>query len=147
LIIGTWSDFICVVWKHEATLEGVGELERAVEAFATAKQEGFAVLVVVEPNAPAPSAATRQAIANSLRRGAGRVHCSAVVFEAAGFRGSAVRAVVAGMTMLAKQPYPHRVFDSVTAAATWMVAEGPSRWRHLAPALVSAMTQLRRGTA
>ena len=45
------------------------------------------------------------------------------MFEGSGFRAAAVRSVVVGLTMLAKQGFPHKVFANLPDAADWLDAE------------------------
>jgi hypothetical protein len=75
-----------------------------------------------------PPSPVRQAVADFLAEGSTFIKCSAVLMEGAGFRAAAVRSVVTGLTMLARQAYPHRVCsvpDAVTMlASTLPVASG-----------------------
>ena len=43
--------------------------------------------------------------------------------ESDGFRASAVRSVATGLAILARQPFPHRVFPSITTASDWLGKE------------------------
>ena len=67
-----------------------------------------------------PSSEVRTALARFMTEGARVIRSSAVAFEGAGFRAAAVRGVVTGLTMLARQPYPHKVFATMTDAAQWL---------------------------
>ena len=48
---------------------------------------------------------------------------SGVAFEGSGFMAASVRSVVVGLTLLAKQTYPHRVFPNVKEASFWIELE------------------------
>ena len=68
-----------------------------------------------------PPAASRNELAATLR-GASFIKASAVAFEGQGFRAAAVRGVVTGLTALARQPFPHKVFAHVAMWDDGMVS-------------------------
>ena len=74
------------------------------------------------PERPAGKRALRAAIANFLGT-ADYIRGSGVAFEGTGFRAAAVRSIVSGLTMLARQPYQHKVFDAVPTTMAWLVPE------------------------
>jgi hypothetical protein len=116
-VLASWRQIFSVVWRRDTTVDGARHLQRACRDFAKAHPRGIGLLTIVAEQAPMPSAAARQAVAEFLAHGSSYIKCSAVVMEGAGFRAAAVRSVVTGLTMLAKQAYPHRVCsvqDAVT---------------------------------
>lgn len=115
----------------------------AFEARGAAKGKAVGVITIVEQNAPLPSAEARRAMAEFLSTRRGRIAASAVVFEGAGFRAAAVRGVVTGLTLVAQQPFPHRVFAVVKDAAAWICGAGPAEWTGQAPRLDGAVAALR----
>jgi hypothetical protein len=48
------------------------------------------------------------------------------VIEARGFRGVAIRAMLNGVTLLARTRYPVKVFDEVPEAAAWLATVMPT---------------------
>ena len=68
---------------------------------------------------------------------------SAVIFEGSGFKSAAVRGVVTGMTMLAQQRYPHRVFATIEEASGWYAEKSPRDWRLGPPGVVEAVRGIR----
>jgi hypothetical protein len=84
------------------------------------------MLTIIDENAPAPSAEARTAIARLFESGASDVVSSAVAFEGSGFRAAFVRGVVTSLTLLARQPFPHKVFPGVTQAAAWLMPRLPT---------------------
>jgi len=90
------------------------------------------VLTIVEASATLPDAKPRQAIAEMFRRGEDWIQASALIFEATGFFAATIRSVVTGITLAAKQKFPHRVFDRVDPAARFVEQEQRSapnrRW-------------------
>ncbi len=119
---GGWRDFLVVIWRGETTMEGIAELEAHLAAFAAGQPDGVVLVTIVERRAPLPPGKVRDALARFMARSAS-IRASGVVFEGSGFRASAVRSVVTGLTMLAKQPYPHKVFATVEQASVWLVEE------------------------
>jgi hypothetical protein len=117
---GSWGQLFVVVWKVNTTMEGVTALRQGVTQLGKKNPQGIGLLTVVEANAPMPSSEARDAIATFLREAGSFINASAVIFEGEGFRAAAVRSVVTGLTMLAKQPYPHKVFAGITEAAAWL---------------------------
>ncbi|MET0342586.1 MAG: hypothetical protein ABW252_16390 [Polyangiales bacterium] len=125
-IIMSWDRCLGLVWKHETTVAGMESYTSVYRELSLRFPSGVYLLTVVEQNAPMPSPEAREAVAVFMRQGAGRIRMSAVVHEGAGFRAAAVRSVVTGFAMLAKVPYPHRVFATVEQAAKWI---GTTKYR------------------
>ncbi|MBK9264645.1 MAG: hypothetical protein IPM54_33275 [Polyangiaceae bacterium] len=118
--IGYVPGAVFYVWRGTTTVDAARALEQTVR-IAAARSDGAGVLLgVVDTGAPPPEPDVRKALADSLAAGAGFVRASALVFEGEGFRASMVRAVATGLSMLARLPYPHESFSSVSAAAKWL---------------------------
>jgi hypothetical protein len=118
--LGRYRDLFVLIWRHETTIEGCRTFRDELFRFAEGRPQGIGLLTIVEETAPMPPGESRQSIASTLRDASDHIHASAVVFEGAGFRAAAVRSVVVGLTMLARQKFPHRVFGNLSDAATWM---------------------------
>lgn len=118
--IAVWRDVVVILWKRETTLDGVAATGRGVKAALKGSPEGAALMTIVEAGAAMPPAEARDALARQLAEHGEHIRCSAVVYEGAGFRAAAVRSVVTGLSLLAKQPFPHKVFATVNAASAWM---------------------------
>jgi hypothetical protein len=118
--VATWGDVFIVIWRQETRLDAARGLDALLAAFGKERPRGCGLLTVVEQDAPMPTSEVRAAIAKFLNNGGGTIKSSAVAFEGTGFRAAAVRGVVTGLTMLARQPYPHRVFATVQDALTWL---------------------------
>lgn len=125
-IIMSWDRCLGLVWKGETTVAGMESYTAVYRELSLRFPSGIYLLTVVEQNAPMPSPEAREAVAVFMKQGAGRIRMSAVVHEGAGFRAAAVRSVVTGFAMLAKVPYPHRVFATVEQAAKWL---GTTKYR------------------
>lgn len=140
-----WREVFVIIWRHNTTMAGVDACREGIGALGEAHPKGVAQLTIVEPGAPMPSAATRDALAAVLRDFATTIKVSGVCFEGAGFRAAAVRSVVTGINLVAKQPFPHKVFATVNAAASWLgpsLPEGPAPSREIVEAVADLRTRL-----
>ncbi len=118
-VVFTWRNVACAVFKKETTLGGVRTIQRVYDELAGQNPRGVFMLTIVEERAPLPVVEVRDALAKFLASGAGRSKKSAVVHEGSGFRAASVRGVVTGLAMIARLPYPHKVFSTPTDAARW----------------------------
>lgn len=128
-VLASWQQIFAVVWRQDTTLEGAQALNRECLAFATKHPRGIGLLTIVSAKAPMPTSPVRRVVADFLAQGSTYIKCSAVLMEGTGFRAAAVRSVVTGLTVLAKQAYPHRVCsvpDAVTMFTNALVASGPA---------------------
>jgi hypothetical protein len=108
-VLASWQQVFAVVWRRDTTLDAARALERECRKFALKHPGGIGLLTIVSERAPMPASPVRQAVADFLGQGSTYIRGSAVLMEGTGFRAAAVRSVVTGLTMLAKQAYPHRV--------------------------------------
>jgi hypothetical protein len=125
-IIFSWDRCLGLVWKRETTVAGMDAYTQVYRELALRFPTGLYLMTIVEQDASMPGYEAREAVAVFMRAGAGRIRMSAVVHEGAGFRAAAVRSVVTGFTMLAKVPYPHRIFATVEQGAKWL---GTTKYR------------------
>lgn len=143
-VLASWQQIFAVVWRRETTLAAALALHRQCLAFATKHPRGIGLLTIVSTAAPMPASSARQQIADFLAQGSGYIKCSAVVMEGTGFRAAAVRSVVTGLTLLAKQAYPHRVCSAPDAVSLLSQAPPDASGRPIDPrALRAAIDELR----
>ncbi len=138
------GDVLVIVWRGTTTKVAVQRLRERLASLGKARHAGIGLLTIVEAGAVLPSNEARDHLARMLRE-AHQVRASAVCFEGDGFRAAAVRGVVAGLTMLARQPFPHKVFSTLELAGAWLV---PALREKAAmsidvPELVTAVRQVR----
>ena len=145
--MGTWGPVFFVLWKGEVEPRTADRIQVGLLAFAqTLGGQRAAILTVVEKQAPTPSSEARAALSNVLRHGADAVIASAVVMEGDGFRASIVRSVATGLALVARQPFPHRVFARTEDAAEWLDLRLGGQALHPSAAQISvALEELRRG--
>jgi hypothetical protein len=117
---------LLVMWRGETRATTVNAMYPALQKLTRHFPKSVGMLTVIEENAPAPSAEARAAIARLFASAADDVICSAVAFEGSGFRAAFVRGVVTSLTMLARQPFPHKVFPGVPQAAVWLMPRLPT---------------------
>jgi hypothetical protein len=120
--MATYRDVFVIIWRHLTTIETCRLFRRELVDFGKKRSKGIALLTIVEERAPMPPTECRQSIAETLRDASDHILASAVVFEGEGFRAAAVRSVVAGLNMLARQKFPHKVFSDISEAGSWMHA-------------------------
>jgi hypothetical protein len=108
------------IWHRNTTLAGVRHLEQAIHEACDPTHAQVPILLVVEPSAPPPPPDVRKAIADLMRTTAPHVLMTALVFEGTGFAAAMVRGIVTGLTLLARHPFPYKVFSNHTAAFNWM---------------------------
>jgi hypothetical protein len=139
----TWGPIFILIWRRNTTMAGVARLYECYGEHA--KQGSCAILTVIEQGAPMPSSEVRTALAKFLSGAADTLKISAVAFEGAGFRAAAVRGVVTGLTMLARQPFPHKIFPTVDQAAQWLGTSFAQAAGHNidASALLNALREIR----
>lgn len=121
-IIATQGDLEIVIWRGSTTLDAVETIRTSLGELTRSYPKGIGVLQVVEVTAPPPDAAARNALSNVLRGAGKAVRGSAIVFEGTGFKMAAVRAIVTGLTMLARPEFPHVVFADLHEASAWVAA-------------------------
>lgn len=139
----TWQEFLVVFWKRDTTLEGALAVTEAMLRFGRSQADRIGVITVVEETATLPPGNVRDALAEFLKAGSGVIRASCLVHEGTGFRTAAIRTLVTGLTLLAKQPFPHKVFATVEDAASWIVPQMPHPYR--ADELLRAIGHLRGG--
>jgi hypothetical protein len=149
VIYGNTRDFMLascgpvfiVEWRVNTTMEGCRALRTECERFGRTQPGGVGLLTIINANAPAPGASERVAIADFLRAGSSYIKSSAVVVEGQGFRAALVRGVVTGLTLLAKQAFPHRVISMEEALQ--MLSEGLGQRGGFAAQLGSEIERVR----
>lgn len=124
------NDLFSVMWRDRTTVEGVAILARTFAEYAKNRDRDVALLTIIERHAKMPSPGSREPLAQYLKDAGSNVLISGVAFEGDGFIAASIRGVVVGLTMLAKQPYPHRVFKDVAEASRWIETERSTVGKH-----------------
>jgi hypothetical protein len=144
---GIWGPLFFVVWIGEVEVSTTELIQARLRAHAsTLPTKRAALFTIVEETAPLPSSSGRTALSNILRNCTDDVFASAVVMEGDGFRASAVRSVATGLSIVARQPFPHRVFRKVQDGAQWICSCFEGVTRPTVNGVYGAVTTLREGT-
>ncbi len=120
LIVGSAENLLLVVWRNTTTREGIEICREHLIERCSGRGCEFALMTVVERGAQLPDAAARADLATLMHEGSKWIQVSALVFEGGGFIAAGIRGVVTGISMLARQSFPHRVFDSVSDASRFI---------------------------
>lgn len=143
--VGRFGDVLLYVWRGETTRQAVQVVRDTGLALERELGRKFAVIGLVEPNTPLPSSDVRQYLSKVMSNDCGPyVRSSALVFEGDGFQASAVRSVAVGLSLLARQPYPHKVFGSPLEAVNFTVQATPPDSALDRAGLIAAIAELRR---
>lgn len=113
------QDLLFQFWHHETTSEGIVSFERGLRAISKAFSPGVRVVIIVEPSARLPSKLLRNQIAQMMSRSRRKIRVTALVYEGSGFGAASIRAVVTGLNIVSRHPFPYRVFSSVSSALAW----------------------------
>jgi hypothetical protein len=118
---GHWGPMLIFVWRGVTSVERVTTVGRLTSEVAARCPNGVGVLVVLEPEASTPNEEARKLLASVMRDRSAVVKGLAYAVVGAGFGAAAVRAVIAGLSLLAREGYPTRVFSTTADAAAWLV--------------------------
>jgi hypothetical protein len=131
------------VLRRPLTLEGIAHMRRESRHFFGDTPERYAALAVIEPGAVhAVSPEVREASARFAREF--RIRSAAIVIEGTGFRPAATRTLIAGLYLMTKKAYPHRIFEHLDDAAAWLVTQlRGTGVAHSAADIVAAAEQAR----
>lgn len=122
LQIAIWSRVFINRWRTVATLERLlvlGEHQRALVQ-ATGDKRIAVVTVLEDKSGSMPSAPARkeaEAVAKSVREA---VIVQAQVVEGDGFVAASIRALLTGIALAIRAPYPNKVFKTVDEALPWV---------------------------
>ena len=132
------------VWRRETLPSAVAAFEESLRLAALDGGGTCVLFGAAEPQASFPSSEIRTTLARIFRHDSSIV-ASAFTFEGQGIRPTAARNVANAITILARQPFPHRFFSSLADAARWTLREASPRGVALPTeaALVDALQQLR----
>ncbi|MET0387426.1 MAG: hypothetical protein ABW321_15765 [Polyangiales bacterium] len=108
------------IWHKATTVQGVDSLSLALAGQLKTHKSVFVLHVTMTTQAP--DGAARDRIRQITGDYSERTLASALVFEGMGFGAATVRAVVAGIALVARHPFPYRVFAYVGAALEWFAS-------------------------
>jgi hypothetical protein len=108
------------VWAQPSTLDSLSALQQVEDALALDAPDGIVVLTVITGDAFSIGGPERVEAQRLARRFDKITRAEAYVIEGEGFRAAAMRAVLAGVQLLARISHPTRVFADVPSAVEWL---------------------------
>jgi len=125
--LGICEDTVVIYHARAPTLESVHLIDNAIKHQAVARLERILALVVIDALSRTPDVEVRNAMQRSLLSHASRTVALAYAIMGTGFSNAAARAVVSGMLVFVRPPYPTKVFPTVSAASQWLLSQGENR--------------------
>lgn len=113
---------ICVWSPIPSDVPAVTRLLQASQREAE-RQGKIAFIVALQHDAPMPSEPVRKTIQDGMRKMDPMVICGATIIDKAGFRGSALRAVLSTMQLISQPKHPEKVFASAAEGVVFVRAE------------------------
>ena len=107
--------------RKPLTIDGVARMARQSKRMFELYHGKIVSLAVIEPSAAdAASKEVREKSAELAR--AHPILGAAIVIEGSGFRPAATRTLVAGMYLVTKKEYPHKIVSTAAEGAEWLVS-------------------------
>jgi hypothetical protein len=125
--IAVQGGVLITIWSGEMRAAAVRQAATESRRLTDARPGALSFLNMIVRGTPVPGEDVRAEFQKMIRQGPGALRCTAIVAEGGGFHGSAVRAVVTGITMVVRPKFPMKVHASVAEAAAWIAAQaGPA---------------------
>ena len=111
-------------WHERPTIAAL----KATQDFFIAHYQGrdMVMLSIVESTSTPPDASERAYVQANMHRFTG-MRAAASVIEGEGFKAAAIRAVLTGITLALRNPYPMRIFATVAEATPWLLERVPGQ--------------------
>jgi len=120
LVLASCGQVYITLLHLPLTYDGAVRLGRESKRLAHAFDGKMCSLAIIEPSAASsPPPEVRE-----LTTGLTTAHPllgAAIVIEGSGFRAAATRTVVAGMYLISKKRYPHKIVQTAREGAAWLV--------------------------
>jgi hypothetical protein len=117
---GVSGRLVAVVWRGVTQAPDIAFARKLLRNAHAGRPQPLVFLQFVAPTARAPGAREREAVAKLLAEDAALLSHSATVYIGQGFRAAMVRSIIIGINALARQPYPIRIFSTLSEAAAWI---------------------------
>lgn len=108
------------VLRQPLTLDGLMRLTKQSKRMFELHHGQCASLAIIEPSAAAAASAEVREKSAELAR-AHPILGAAIVIEGSGFRPAATRTLIAGMYLVTKKEYPHKIVSTAAEGAEWLV--------------------------
>jgi hypothetical protein len=117
--IGALRDLFIGVWRAKPPRGAARSFETALLSIGK-RWSRVSLLNISEAGAELPDAEERASLLGALRRYQSQLQCAALVIEAKGLKGVAIRASVTSITMITRAGHPTGTFATVDEAAAWL---------------------------
>ena len=138
--VATFGPLVVLCWRGQADAQRSQRQHDLIVEIARSK-EVLAMVVLLEPNASPPDGASREILRKSMLISPQKTVAAAYVIRDEGFGGAIKRGVITGLSLMAKQPYPVRTFQTDGEALLWL--ESLLRSRNTALGQVTALEFLK----
>lgn len=125
--IHVWNNVVIVDFLGAPQGSQIQEVERAAEGVIDSGQKVLMLIRLGELAKP-PEREAREGITRMMRTLVDHSDGWALVIEADGFLGAALRSVAAGMSMLRTKVVPQRPFSNVEEGAAWLGRLPSAHW-------------------
>jgi hypothetical protein len=119
-VVATLDNVCVAIWKGECTMARSNEWIRASHVIAGRLGTPVAVISIITEHAPSPSFDVRAAQGRFVEDLSRTAVAAGAIVDGTGFRASFVRAVVAGVTGLARYRCPFKVTATDAEMAAWL---------------------------
>ncbi|HTV19446.1 MAG TPA: hypothetical protein VMG12_12260 [Polyangiaceae bacterium] len=98
----------------------------AMDRLAKQSEHPISVMTIVDGRCRPPNEDSKTAIRNTIVQHSQCIGAFAYVIEGDGFAAAAVRSAVTLISLVARYPFPQKVFKEVDPASAWMLGRVPS---------------------
>jgi len=115
----TFENYLCLLYKTRVTAEAIHSSYRGFKKLRE-KYDKIFFIGVTPANLEAPTVDTSAVIRRWLHDVEGGITASMIIHQDVGWRLPIVRGITASIAWLAKIPFPHKAFATVSEAAFWL---------------------------
>jgi hypothetical protein len=123
---GSYGPIALSVWNGPSTPEHARQAAALLAAVARAEDK-ILMMAVLGPEVPPPDAAVREILSEQIQKIEKQILATANVIEGQGFRAATIRAVITGMGLVIRPPYPQKVFARVEQGAAFLAENSQGR--------------------
>jgi hypothetical protein len=118
--LGSCGNVFVTVLRQPMTMDVIEPLRREQRKMSQRCAGKCVTLAIIESTAMShPSPQVREATASFAKEGG--ILGAAILLEGSGFRAAAIRTLVAGMYLVSKKSYLHRIVQTTDEGAAWLV--------------------------
>src|SRR5262245_35280615 len=110
---------VLILWRGTPSLANVPAIPTVIRAASARRGGPVGLFVVIGAESQMPESAVRDALARGVKEAAACTRFVVAVIEGEGFRTTAMRTVVVGLSLVVKQRFPSKIAATVMEGATW----------------------------